>query len=379
MKKTYLLSPGPTPLPDKVVSTFAQPVPHHRTPQFSALFEEVQKNLKYIFQTQQDVLMLAATGTGAMDAAVSNLFRKGEKVLTINGGKFGDRWTKIASRYGLQPIEIQLVRGQPVTIEQIESEYKKNPDIQAVLFQASETSTGVMMPTKEITEFCQKNNLISVVDAVTAAGVFDLPMDQWGIDVMVTGSQKALMIPPGMAFIALSDRAWAKVETGDLPYFYFDLQKERKSQAKAQTAWTPAISLIQGLQVSLDLIRQEGLENTFKRHDLLARATRAGIKALGLELLCKDAPSTAVTAVLVPDGVDGKAIPKLMRDHYGVTIAGGQDELTGKIFRLSHFGFVGKFDVTTGLSCLELALSQLGYKVQFGTSVGAALEVFSKE
>lgn len=379
MKKTYLLTPGPTPVPESVVSAFAQPNIHHRTPQFSAIFQDVKEGLKYVFQTEQDVLMLAATGTGAMEAAVTNLFKKGDKVITINGGKFGERWTKISKTYGLEPKEILLERGQAVKPADLEKFVKEHSDAKAILFQASETSTGVMMPTQKICEIAQKAGMLTVVDAITAAGVFDLPMDQWGIDVMLSGSQKAFMIPPGLAFIALSEKAWKATETSDLPKFYFNLKKEKDSQDKNQTAWTPAISLIQGLQEALKLMKAEGIQNAFKRHDLLAKATRAGIEAVGLKMLAPDAPSTAVTAVVVPSQVDGKLIPKIMRDKHGVTIAGGQDELTGKIFRLSHFGYASKFDIVIGLSCMELVLNELGYPIKFGTATGAALSVFAAQ
>ncbi len=379
MKKTYLLTPGPTPLPESVVSVFARPIIHHRTPQFQTLFESVKIGLKYLFQTKQDVLILAATGTGAMDAAVSNLFKKDDKVITINGGKFGERWTKISKAYGLNPIEIKLEVGDAVEPAQFEVTVRANPDAKAVLFQASETSTGVKMPTPEICKIAQQAGLLTVCDAITACGVFDLPMDALGLDVMITGSQKALMIPPGLAFIALSDKAWGRRESSNLPRFYFDLDKERKSLSKNQTAWTPAISLIQGLQETLRMIQEEGLANVFKRHELLAKATRNAVQALGLEMLAKKSPSTAVTAVKVPSTIkDGKAIPKTMRDKYGVTIAGGQDELEGKIFRLSHFGYCGKFDITTGISCLELVLKELGHPVEFGKGVGAVLRTFSE-
>lgn len=378
MKKRYLLAPGPTPIPESVLSVFAQPIIHHRTSQFEEVFEDVKKGLQEVFQTKQDVLMLAATGSGAMDAAVSNVFKKGDKVITVNGGKFGDRWTKIATTYGLHPVEIKLEWGTAVTPEQMEKTIQENPDAKGILFQASETSTGTSMPTEAICRLAQKNNMLSIVDAITAAGVFDLPMDKWGIDVLLSGSQKAFMIPPGLAFVALSDRAWAATETNDIPHFYFDLPKERKSASKNTTAWTPAISLIFGLQKSLELMREEGIANCFKRHGILAQATREGVKAMGLEML-SDSPSDAVTAVRIPESIsEGKQIPKLMKDKYGVTIAGGQDHLAGKIFRLSHFGYCGRFDVTTGLSCLELVLNELGHKVEYGKGVGAALAVMAQ-
>lgn len=379
MKKTYLLTPGPTPVPESVLSVMSRPIIHHRTPPFESLFQDVRNDLKFIFQTKQDVLILAASGTGAMEAAVTNLFKKGDSVITINGGKFGERWTQLAKTYGLLPIEIKLASGDAVEPSELEAVVKANPTARAILFQASETSTGVRMPTQEICKIAKSANMITVCDAITACGVFDLPMDEWGIDVLITGSQKALMIPPGLAMIALSDRAWAMTETSDIPRFYFDLARERKGLPKNATAWTPAISLIVGLQESLRMIREEGLHNTFKRHDLLARATRAAVSAMGLEMLAKKSPSNAVTAVMVPPTIkDGKAILKVLRDKYGIFIIGGQDELEGKIIRLSHFGYCDKFDITTAISGLELTLNELGHKVEYGRGVGAALKVFSE-
>ncbi len=379
MKKTYLLTPGPTAIPETVRSVFSQPIIHHRTPAFEKLFENCKEGLKYLFQTKQDVLMLAATGTGAMEAAVTNVFCKGDTVITVNAGKFGERWGKIAKAYGLNPVEIKIAWGEAVTAAQLEDAIKKNPNARGILFQASETSTGTRMPTQEICAIAGRAGMISVCDAITACGVFELPMDAWGIDVLITGSQKALMLPPGLAMIALSERAWAANAKSDLPRFYFDLAKERKSLPTNQTAWTPAITLIQGLEESLRLIREEGLSNLFKRHEQLARATRAGCAAMGLDTLSKTSPSTAVTAVLLPASIgDGKKVPKLLRDKYGITVVGGQDDYTGKIVRLSHFGYCDKFDVVTVLAGLELALHELGHKVEFGKAVGAALKVFSE-
>jgi aspartate aminotransferase-like enzyme len=380
MKKTYLLTPGPTPVPETIHSVFARPLIHHRTPAFQALFQEIRQGLQYLFQTKQDVICLAATGTGAMDATFSNLFRKGDTVITVNGGKFGARWSKIARAYGCTPVEITLAPGDAVTPAQLEQIVRANPDAKAVLFQASETSTGVRMPSREITEIARHAGMLSVCDAITACGVFELPMDEWGIDALITGSQKALMIPPGLSFVAFSERAWAANAQSDLPRFYFDLARERKAHQKNQTAWSPATSLLQGLHEALKMIREETLPEIYARHERLARATRAGVKALGLEILAKDAPSTAVTAVKVPASIpDGKAIPRTLRDKYGITIAGGQDELEGKIFRLSHFGYCDKFDITTAISGLELTLHDLGYPVEFGKGVGAVLKTFSED
>jgi serine---pyruvate transaminase len=379
LKKSYLLTPGPTTLPETVVQAFAQPILHHRTKDFEDLFHETVEGMKEIYQTSQDVLLLTATGTGAMEASVTNLFSPGEKVITINAGKFGERWTKLAAAYGLKPVEIFIERGKTLKIAELEKTIAANKDAVAILFQAHETSTGVVLPTQDICSLAQKSGMLTVVDAITACGAFNIPMDAWGIDVMVVGSQKALMIPPGLAFISLSEKAWKKSTTSKLPRFYFDLTKERKAQAKNQTAWTPAVSLIQGLQEAIRLIRNEGLQHRFRRHEILAKATRAGVQALGLELF-SESPSPSVTSVKIPESLNnGSKIPSIMREKYGVSIAGGQDDLKGKIIRLSHFGYIGEFDITTGLSCLEMTLNDLGYKIQFGTAVGAALKVFAEE
>ena len=378
MKKTYLLTPGPTSIPESVTSAMAQPIIHHRTAKFQKIFQEVRTGLQYLFETKQDVLLLTATGTGAMDAAVSNLFRKDDKVITINAGKFGERWTQIAEAYGLNPIEISLHPGDTLDPSALQIVLDQHSDAKGILFQASETSTGVALPTQEICALAKTYKMVSVCDAITACGVFPLPMDAWGIDVLITGSQKALMIPPGLAMISLSSKAWEMQESCNLPHFYFDLKREKKMQAKNQTAWTPAISLLLGLHESLRLIQEEGLQNVFKRHDLLARATRNAVKTLGLEMLATKSPSNSVTAVRVPASIkEGKEIPKRMQEDYGVTIVGGQDELEGKIIRLSHIGYCDRFDIITGISALELVLNDLGYPVELGKGVGAVLQTFA--
>jgi aspartate aminotransferase-like enzyme len=382
MRKIYLMTPGPTPIPESVLAAMSLPIIHHRTPAFIEIFKEVQAGLKLVFQTRQEVLLLTASGSGGMEAAVTNLFRKGDKVITVNIGKFGERWTKISKSYGLNPVEIKLEPGDSIDPAQLEQVVAQNKDAKAVLFQASETSTGVMNPVEAITRIAKSAGMLAVCDAITACGVFELKMDEWGIDVLITGSQKAFMIPPGLAMIALSDKAWAANAQSDLPKFYFDLAKERKGIETNQTAWTPAITVIVGLRESLRLIHEEGLQNVYKRHTMLARATREGVAALGMELLAKKPASSsiAVTAVKVPSTVkDGKALVKLMRDKYGVTIIGGQDELDGKIIRLSHFGYCDRFDIVTVIAGLELALNELGHKVEFGKGVAAVLKVFAAQ
>ncbi len=385
MKKFRLLTPGPTAIPEKVLAKFAEPIVHHRTSLFEAQFKELQSQLQWLFQTKEIVLTLTSTGTGAMEAAVANLFSgmnastpHADEVITVNAGKFGERWTKIAKAYNLNTHEIVVERGKAVTIAAIEKELRAHPQVKAVLFQASETSTGALMPIKAIADLCKKHQVLSVCDGITAVGIFDVPMDAWELDVLITGSQKALMLPPGLAFIALSARAWKANESSNLPKFYFDLKKERKAQEKMQTAWTPAISLVQGAVVSLKMLQDEGHQKLFATHEMLALATRNAATALGLELF-SDAPSPVLTTVKVPAKFtvdEGKKIAKIMQEKYGVIITGGQDELMGKILRLSHFGYCDIFDVANGISALELALLELAYPLELGKGVAAVMKTF---
>ncbi|MFI5395176.1 MAG: pyridoxal-phosphate-dependent aminotransferase family protein [Candidatus Binatia bacterium] len=375
MLKSYLLAPGPTPVPSRVLLAMAQPIIHHRTPQFSRIFSEARRGLQELFQTEQDVLMVAASGSGGMEAAVSNLFSPGDEVLVVNGGKFGERWMKIASAFGLKVAELRLEWGKPANVDDIRRLLDQRPAIRGVLFQASETSTTVLHPVQAIAELTRKRNVLCIVDGITAVGVLDLPMDRWGIDVLLTGSQKALMLPPGLAFIALSERAWKRSKEAKVPRFYFDLAKERDSQAKDTTAWTPAISLIVGLRESLAMIREEGLARVFERHARMATATRAAAAALDLQLVAPDAPSPAVTGMFTPPDVDGGKLVAYLRDRMGVTFAGGQDQLKGRIVRIGHLGYMGAFDVVTAIAALEMALSHFGHRVALGRGVGAAQQV----
>jgi len=374
MIKQYLLAPGPTPVPDEVVRAMAQTMIHHRTPQFSEVFAEAREGLKALFGTKNDVLVLASSGTGAMEAAVSNLFSPGEKVLVINGGKFGERWQQIGQAFGLQVTQLKVEWGKAVKPEVVEKHLKVYPDIQGVLIQASETSTTTLHPVREIAELTRGGPLL-VVDGVTAVGVLPVPMDEWGIDVLVTGSQKALMLPPGLGFIALNERAWARTEKAKLPRFYFDLRLERKNQLKKTTAFTPAVSLVFGLHASLEMMQKEGLERVYARHERLARATRAAAAALGLKLLAPENPSPAATGIVLPEGMDGEKLLDYLRERMGITFAEGQDQLKGKIIRIAHVGYIGAFDVLVAISALEMALKKLGHPVAFGRGVGAAQEI----
>lgn len=380
MKKKYLLSPGPTAVPENVLLKMAEPMIHHRTPQFSAIFAEVKKDLKYLFQTEQEVLILASSGTGAMESAITNLFCKGDKVIFVNGGKFGERWGQISKTYGLEPIEIKVEWGLAVDVSVVKELLDKDPDIKAVLVQASETSTTASHPVKELAKLTKDRDTLLVVDGITAIGVSDISMDSSGIDVLISGSQKAFMLPPGLAFIALSDKAWKFADRSDLPKYYFDLKKENKNQVagKDTTAYTPAVSLICGLAEVLRMVKEEGLENLFKRHAVLARAARAAVKALGLRLLAPESPADSATGAFVPEGIDGGKFVKLMRDDMGVTMAGGQDHLKGKIFRIAHLGYYDTFDIIIAISAIEMALKKLGHAVELGKGVAAAQEILSE-
>jgi aspartate aminotransferase-like enzyme len=370
--KSYLLAPGPTPVPPEVLAAMARPVIHHRTPQFAAVLAKVQEGLRELFGTKEDVLVLAASGTGAMEGAVTNLCSPGDEVIVVNGGKFGERWTKLCQAFGVVVHEVKVEWGRAVAPQAVASALDAHPKARAVYMQASETSTCVLHPVAKIAESTRARDTLLVVDGITAVGVLPMPMDALGIDVLVTGSQKALMLPPGLAFVSLSARAWKAVEQAKLPRFYFDFKRERKGVAEKSTAWTPAISLVYGLDLALDMMRAEGWDAVHARHDRLARATRAGVQAIGLSLLAPDAPSPAATAVNLPTSIDGSALFRYLRDTMHVTFAGGQDQLKGKIIRLSHLGYVGAFDVVVGLSALELALARFGATIELGRGVAAA-------
>jgi aspartate aminotransferase-like enzyme len=374
MIKQYLLSPGPTPIPNEVALAMSETMIHHRTPQFNKVFEEARQGLKTLFGTNGDVLILASSGTGAMEAAVANLFSPGDKVLVINGGKFGERWLNIANAFGLDPIEVKVEWGQAVKVDVVEKQLKLYPDIQSVMIQASETSTTVLHPVKEIAKLT-KNGPLFLVDGVTAVGVLPVPLDEWGIDALVTGSQKALMLPPGLGFIALSERAWQKTKKAKLPRFYFDLNLERKNQAKGSGAFTPAVSLIFGLRASLNMMAREGFDRVYARHARMARATRAAATAMGLKLLAPDSPSPAATGIFLPKGLDADKILDYLRDQMGVILAEGQDQLKGKAIRIAHVGYMGAFDVITAIAALEMALRKFGAEIPFGRGVAAAQEV----
>ncbi|OGW91891.1 MAG: class V aminotransferase, partial [Nitrospirae bacterium RIFCSPLOWO2_12_FULL_63_8] len=354
MLKRYLLAPGPTQVPPEVLLAMARPMVHHRAPEFSAMFAELREDLKWLFQTRNDVLTLVASGTGAMEGAVANFLSPGDKAVYVNGGKFGERWGKLCKTFGVNGIEIKVEWGESVDPQAVADALKKDPAIKAVYIQASETSTGVAHDTRAIAEIVRsREETILVVDAITALGVFDLKTDEWGIDVVVAGSQKAMMLPPGLAFASVSEKAWRLADKAKNAAFYFNFKKERDAQQKNQTAYTAGVSLMIGLQEVLKMLKAEGLGNVFARHARMAHAMREGMKAAGLALFPKQAHSDALTVVSTPAGVDGQAVYKNLREQYGITAAGGQDHLKGKIFRISHMGYMDTFDVIQALAATE--------------------------
>ncbi len=377
--RKQLFSPGPVDVPDDVLLSMARPLVHHRDPAFEEIFAEVREGLKYVFQTKQDVLILASSGTGAMEAAVVNTLCRGDTALVVRGGKFGERWGEICEAYGVKVVPIDVVWGEAVEPDLVARALEADPTIKAVMVQACETSTGVLNPIKELCEIVKgRDNTILIIDAISALGGVSLPMDEWGIDVMVAGSQKALMVPPGLAFIALSEKAWRFVEVSDLPKYYFDLKEELKMQRKNQTHFTPAISLIVGLREALRRIKAEGLERVFKRHMVLARATQEAVKAMGLEVFSK-APSPTVTAIKVPPSVNGEKLKDRLEERHGIVIAGGQEALKGKVIRIAHMGYFQPADMLKVIAALELELRELGYPVEPGAGVRAAQKVFEEE
>ena len=376
MKKIRLLTPGPTPVPERLSLRMARPIVHHRSPEFEAVFGRVREGLGWLFQTKQDVLVFAASGTGAMEAAFVNFLRKGDTAVVVDGGKFGERWGKFAKAYGVNAVTLKCEWGHPVDPAAVTSALRENPQAKAVYVQANESSTGVYHPIRELAQVTANTGAILVVDAISALGAMPLPMDEWGIDVLVSAGHKALGLPPGIAFLAAGEKAWKLNEAADLPRFYFDVKRERENQRKNQTAWTPAIALVEGLDESLAMFREEGLENVFARHERMARAARAGMQALGLTLYSKS-PSSAMTTVVAPDGVDSEKLVKHLFNRYGIKLVGGQDAAKGRIFRIAHLGYFDDFDMLVVIGAVERGLHDLGARVQLGAGLAAAQQSFA--
>lgn len=375
-----IFTPGPTQIPERVTVAMSQPFPYHRGPAFKELFAEVTANLQYVFQTQGEVLLLTASGTGGMEACVANLLLAGQKAVVIAAGKFGERWQELCQAFGIDTLVLEVPWGEAPNLAALKEMLQSHSEVAAVFCTHSETSTGVVSDVHAIAELVHAHTeALVVVDGITSVGVLPFYMDQWQIDVCVTGSQKGVMVPPGMAYVALSERALKRYEAQQhdealqrrrLPQYYLNFAKAREAASENMTAWTPAITLLMGLQESLRLMRATGLENLWNHYARLAQSVRAGVQALGLELFAQ-VPSNALTAVKVPDGIDGRKLVERLRAVYGVTIAGGQGALKGKIFRVTHMGDYDHLDMVALMAALELTLRDLGWKFELGAGVAA--------
>ncbi|MFH1824570.1 MAG: alanine--glyoxylate aminotransferase family protein [Candidatus Firestonebacteria bacterium] len=377
MKKRYIMSPGPVEIPPQVLSVAGMPIIHHRTPEYRKIFAEVTEGLKYVFQTKNDILIFPSAGTGGMEAAIVNLISPNDKIIVAASGQFGERWSAIAESYGINVIKLYSEWGEEVDSKKIEEELEKNKDVKAVFTTLSETSTGVENDIEAIGKVVSKTNAVLVVDAISGMGAIKFKTDEWNVDVAVVGAQKGLMIPPGLAMISLNEKAKKLVAESKTQKYYFSFDKALKSLTKDKlpdTPYTSSVSLIIQLKESIKLIKEEGLENIWTRHEKIANAVRSGVRALGLKLFAKGRPSNAVTSIWAPEGIDGDAINKKIRDDYGITMAGGQGKMKGKIFRIGHLGYVDRFDAVIAISAVEMALTELGFKVNLGAGVKAVEE-----
>jgi aspartate aminotransferase-like enzyme len=376
MKKYYMITPGPTPVPPEVAAKSALPVLHHRTHEFGALFDRMSEGLKYVFQTKNDVLVMTSSGTGAMESAVANLLSPGEKAIVATCGSFGDRWGKICQAFGVTVVWIKEEWGKPILAAQVKDALKANPDAKAVFFTHTETSAGTVNDVKAIAAAVAETPAVSVLDSVSGLGGQELRTDDWKVDVAVSGSQKGLMTAPGLAFASVSAKAWKLVESSKSPRFYNDYRMIRKAIPNKETPWTPAVSLVASLVAALDMIRQDGVENVWARHMNLAKACQAGMKALGLPLL-STSPCAVLTAGRLPESIDGEKMITWLRDEHGVSIAGGQEHLKGKIVRLAHMGYMDHFDLIIGLTALEWGLKKFGMQVATGKAAQVAQEALA--
>jgi aspartate aminotransferase-like enzyme len=378
MNRQFLLAPGPTPVPEEARLAMAKSLIHHRGPEFRVVFAEVRERLAWLFETEQPVLTITASGTGAFEAAMTNFTRRDDTVICIGGGKFGERWAEVGRAFGMNVVELDVEWGEAIDPAQLADALDEHPDCAMVTLTASETSTGVLHPFEELADVVHdKSNALFAVDGITAVGVHRVPMDAAGIDILVAGSQKAFGIPPGLGFLAASERAWERNKDADHPRYYFDLAREKKRQLDNQTAFTPGITQIIAAQVVLDMMVNEGREALVERHRINAQATRTGLEALGLELLASR-PADSVSAVLMPESISAPDVVKTMLDSHGVTIAGGQAHLKPRLVRIGHIGFFDRTDILTALSALELTLEELGMNIERGTALAAAQGVYAE-
>ncbi len=376
VKKQRLLTPGPTPLLPRALHAMMASDIHHRTQDFIQLYPRVLAGLKEVFGTQNDVLITVSSGTGAMEAAVSNFFSEGDTVVVLSAGKFGERWAELARAYRLNAVVLTAEYGDVVSPERVAQALEENPDAKGVFFQASETSTGAAHDVRSIGGIVKQTQALCIVDAITGLGTMPLDIDGWGLDVVIGGSQKAFMIPPGLAFLSVSPKAWAQGETARLPRMYFDLKREKKMAAKGESAWTPNVSHILALAEALAYIKQLGMAKLIENAQSLARATRAAAVELGLELFAPGSPSSSVTAIKAPAGMDSGEIVKAFRNQFGSIIANGQGTMKGRIFRIAHLGYFDFADLFAVVAELELILHQKGLPVSLGQGVAAVQRTY---
>jgi aspartate aminotransferase-like enzyme len=377
--KRYLMTAGPTPLPPAVSQVMAEPMLYHRAPAFIEIYARVLERLKRAFQTENEVLVFAASGSGAMESAVANLARPGEPTVVASCGKFGERWAELCDAYGARTVHLDAGWGSKVEPSDLDRLLTENPDAKVVFTTLSETSTGVVNDVRELTEVVHRHGALIAVDAVSGLGAVPMPQDAWGVDVVVGGSQKALMSPPGLAFVGANAAALAHAAEAPGGRYYFDWQKTLEGQRKdpPDSPFTPAVGLVMALDVALGLMEEEGLEEVLERHRLLGRAAREAVRALELDLFGpEDENANVVTAIKLPEGIEGSRVPKLMRDRYGITIAGGQARLKGRIARIAHCGYYGAFDIVLTIAAFEMTLRELGHDLELGTGVAAAQRVF---
>jgi serine---pyruvate transaminase len=375
--KKRLLTPGPTSVPEEVLLAQAESTIHHRTDEFRAVLKEVSEGLKEVFKTKNSVLILSSSGTGAMEAALTNMMQKDISFIPIVGGKFGERWVDIAKAYKADYDALELEWGKTLDLDDLKAKLKAGKSRKVILATLCETSTGVVYDIKAIAALAKEFNALVVVDAISGLGADELRMDDWGLDVVVSGSQKGLMLPPGLAFISLSKEAESLIETSGSASYYFDLLKASKAASKSDTPWTPAVNMIVALKKALDMMLDEGIENIWKRHADLAAMTREAVISLGLKIFAQT-PSNAVTSVLMPEEIDSTEIVKFIRKEFGISIAGGQAALKGKIIRVAHLGYVNLFDILSGIAAIEFGLHYFGYKFKLGAGILKLEEEFLK-
>jgi serine---pyruvate transaminase len=377
--KQYLMTAGPTPLPPAVSQVMAEPMLYHRAPAFIEVYASVLRRLKVVFQTENEVQVFASSGSGAMESAVANLVRPGEPALVASCGKFGERWAELCDAYGARTIHWETEWGRKVDPAELDRTLAESEGVEVVFTTLSETSTGVVNDVRELAEVAHRHGALIAVDAVSAMGAIPVAQDEWGVDVVAAGSQKALMAPPGLGFASANQAALERAAAAPGRRYYFDWERTVSGQRKdpPDSPFTPAVGLIRALDVALGLIEDEGLEAVYERHRLLGRATREAARALELDTLGDgDETSNVVTAITLPDSIDGGKVPKLMRDRFGITIAGGQGHLKGKIARIAHCGYFGAFDIVVTVGGLEMTLRELGHEVELGAGVAAAQRVF---